>query len=146
MVLQVPEVHLTLCNVSKTTDHENRTEWTDLQSVSKLLSEFKSRFAIKVVHCRRSRLLTWNDDELLSILCPFDILNLVIKHTNSFSIFSFVNTNILKGVLSIITFSSWIVLVLRPDQDGMSRWCWDYQDVICPWARDVELGSLKITV
>lgn len=94
--LQVPEVHFTLCDVAKSTDHQNLTKWTNFYRVSELLSEFKSRLTIQIVHRSHSWLLTRDDDKLLSVLRPLHILDLVVENWNELSIFAFMDSNILK--------------------------------------------------
>jgi len=94
--LQVPEVHLTFRDVAKTSDHENMTKRTNLDGVSELLSEFKSRLTIQIVHRSHSRLLTCDHNKLLTILSPFNILDLIVENWNELSIFSFMDSNILE--------------------------------------------------
>lgn len=117
-----------------------------MNGVFELLPEFKGRFTIQIVHCSHGRLLPRDDDELLAVLGPLHILNLVIKHRDKFPIFPFVNSNVLEGVLTVIAFARRVGLVLRPDEDRVARRCWNYQNIICPRTSDVELWPLEITV
>ena len=103
---QIPEVHFTLRDIAKATNHENLAERTDFDCISELLAEFKSRFSIQIIHCDHCWLLTCNNNELLAILCPLDILDLIVKDRNELSILALVDPNILQRVLSVITFAS----------------------------------------
>lgn len=105
MTFQIPKVHFTLVDIAKAANHENGAKWTDLDGVPELLPEFKDRLTIKVVHCGRSRLLSRDHNELLSVLRPLHILDLVIEHRNEFTVFSFVDSDVLKCVLAIVTFA-----------------------------------------
>lgn len=146
MSFQVPKVHFTLRDIAKSTNHENLAKWTDLNRVFELLSEFKLRLSIEIVKRGTCRLLARNHDELLSVRRPLHILNLVVENRNEFPILSLVDTDVLQRVLSIVTLPRRVVLVLGPNENGVSRGRRNNYDVVCSWTRDIELGSLKITV
>jgi len=144
--LEVPKVHFSFSNITKSTNHENLAKWTNFDRVLKLLSEFKCWFTIEIVHGSHCRLLTCNYNKLLSIMSPLNILNLVVKNGNKFTIFAFMDSYVLERVLSIVAFSRRVILILRPDKYGMSRRSRNYLDVVSSRTCNVELGSLKITV
>lgn len=146
MSFQVPKVHFTFRDIAKSTNHENLAKWTDLNRVFELLSEFKLRLSIEIVKRGTCRLLARNHDELLSVRRPLHILNLVVENRNEFPILSLVDTDVLQRVLSIVTLPRRVVLVLGPNENGVSRGRRNNYDVVCSWTRDIELGSLKITV
>jgi hypothetical protein len=102
---QVPKIHLTFCDVAESTYHEHLTKRTDLDGVFELLSEFKLRFTIEIVQGGTSRLLSRNYDELLAIWSPFHVLDLVVKDRNEFSILALVNSDVLKRVFTVVTFT-----------------------------------------
>lgn len=103
MRLQVPKVHLTLRDVTKTTNHQSRAEWTNLNRVSELLSKLEGRLTIQIVHRGHGRLLPGDNDELLAILRPLDILDLVIENRDELPILALMDANVLQGVLSVVT-------------------------------------------
>lgn len=144
--LQVPHVHLTFGDIAKATNHEDLTKRTNFYRVSELLTEFKCRLTIQIVHRSHCWLLTRDNNELMPVLCPLDILNLVVENWNELSILAFMNSNILKSVLSIITLSSSISLILGPNENCMSRRSWNYLDIVSSWTSNVKLWPLKITV
>ena len=146
LCFEVPKVHFTFRNISKATNHENRAEWADLDRVPELLSEFKGGLTVQIVHGCHGWLLPGDNDELLSILCPLHILDLVIENRNEFPIFSLVDTNVLKRVLPIVTFARRVVLVLGPDKNGVSGWRRNNLDVVGSRARNVELWPLQIAI
>ena len=79
-------------------------------------------------------------------MSPLNILNLVVKNGNKFTIFAFMDSYVLERVLSIVAFSRGVILILRPDKYGMSRRSSNYLDVVSSRTCNVKLRSLKITV
>lgn len=94
--LQVPKVHLSFRDVAEAAEHEDLAERADLDGVSELLSEFKCRLTVQIVHGSHGWLLTSDHNELLPVLRPLDILDLVVENRNELTILAFVNSNILK--------------------------------------------------
>lgn len=120
----IPEVHLSFRNVSKSPEHQEIVKWTNTDGISEPLSKLESRLAICIVHGRSCWLLAWNDQEVVSTVGPLDILNLVVEDRNEWPLFSLMNSDVLKIVLSIVTLSACIVKVLRPNKNSMSRRSW----------------------
>ena len=94
--LKIPKIHFSLSDISESTNHKNLAEGAKFDCVSELFAKFKYRLSIKIIHCGRGWLLTRDNNKLLSILSPLYILNLVVKDRNELTIFSFVNSDVLK--------------------------------------------------
>ena len=107
--IQLPEVHFSAGNVTKSTEQNGLTERTNLDDVSESFSKFKGWFSISVIQSGHSWLLSWDNDELLTCFGPFHILNLVLEDCDQMSIFTFVDSDVYKRVLSVVTFSWRIV-------------------------------------
>ena len=55
--IELPEVHLTLGDVSEATDHDRLTERTDFDRVSEPLAKLESRLPVRIIHRGLRRLL-----------------------------------------------------------------------------------------
>ena len=146
LLFKIPEIHFSFCDVSKTTDDQRMSEWANSDRVSESFTKLKSRLTIHVVHSSCGWLLSRNNDEFLTWRCPYNILNLVVKDWDEMSIFSLVDSHILKRVFSIVTLARRIVQILGPNENSMSWWCGKHLDILSLWTSNVKLGSLQCTV
>lgn len=146
LLIKTPEIHFSLGDVSKTTDHQRMSEWANSDRVSESFTKLESRLTIHVVHSSSGWLLSRNNNELLAWWCPYNILNLVVKDRDEMSILSLVDSHILKRVLTVVTLTRCIIQILGPNENSVSCWCRKHLDILSLRTSNVELGSLKCTV
>jgi hypothetical protein len=122
------------------------TEWTNSDRVSKPFAKLESGLSISIVESCCRWLLSGYNDELLTSRSPYDILNLVIENRDKMSIFTLMDSYVLKRVFSIVTLSRWVIQILGPDENCMTWGSWEHLDVLSSWTSNIELGSLQCTV
>ena len=145
-LIKTPEVHFSLGDVSKTTDHQRVSEWTNSDRVSESLSKLESWLTINVVHSCSGWLLSRNNNEFLSGRSPNYVLDLIVKDRNEMSILSLVDPHILKRVLTIVTLARRVIEILRPNENSVSRWGRKHLDILSFGTSNIELGSLECTI
>lgn len=142
---QIPEIHFSLSDVAEPSNENALAKWAYSNGVSKPLSEFKKRLSIRIVHSGCGGLLSWYHNELVSIIGPLNVLDLVVKCWNEQFVFSLVNFYILQRVLSIITFSRLVIKSLSPNQNSMPSWRRQNFDILSFWTLDLEFRVFRVS-
>ena len=120
-LIKVPEIDFA-SQVTKTSNHCNLWEGTNLNCVSIPFSELEQCVTIQIVKCWCSWLYPGNYNESFSIWYPSDVLNHVFKNWHKLPVSSTKYLNILEWVLAVIALSCRINQALRPDQNCMPSW------------------------
>lgn len=116
---EVPKVNLTL-QVAKATQHHNLGEGAHADSVAVPLSKFEKRCAVLIVQCCNGWLDASDDDEILAVGKPANIVNRVVETRHERAVSPTENLDVLQRVLSIITLSGLVGVVLGPDQNSVA--------------------------
>lgn len=119
-LVEGPQVHLSLSNISKTTNHQGVDEWANSDRVSESLAKLEMGLTLSVVHGSSGRLLTRNYDEVLSICSPLNVLHLIVEYRNVSPSFALVYSYILQRMLSIVTLTGGVIQTLGPHQNRMT--------------------------
>jgi hypothetical protein len=117
---EVPKVNLTL-QVAKAAQHHDLGERAHADSVAVPLSKFEKRCAVLIVECCDRWLDASNDDEILAVGQPANIVNRVVETRHERAVSPTENLDVLQCVLSIITLSGLVGVVLGPDQNSVAR-------------------------
>ena len=146
MLLDVPEIHLSFCNIAEASEHEALRKGADLDRVTEALAELESGLALAVIQGRRCRLLSRDYYEFFAVWGPLYILNLIIECRNESPGLSLVYFYILERVLSVIALAGGVVQVLGPHEDRVAGRRGQDLNVLGPRTSDVELWPLQLTL